>query len=121
MDYAGPFHYKDGSRKTTKLLKCYIAIFVCFATTAVHIELATDLSTEAFLSVFKRFISRKGYPSDIFSDNEELNFVGAEHELRELATLLDSQDTKNKITSYMAANNVSWHFNPPKASHHGGL
>ncbi|EFN64327.1 hypothetical protein EAG_00128, partial [Camponotus floridanus] len=27
VDYAGPFYYKDGSRKTAKLLKCYMAIF----------------------------------------------------------------------------------------------
>jgi len=48
-------------RKTAKLSKCYIVIFVCFASTAIHIELATDLFTEAFLNVFKHFISRKGY------------------------------------------------------------
>jgi len=47
MDYAGPFYYKDESRKTTKLSKCYIAIFVYFASMAVYIELATDFSIEA--------------------------------------------------------------------------
>lgn len=31
VDYAGPFYYKVGSRRATTLIKCYMAIFVCFA------------------------------------------------------------------------------------------
>lgn len=89
VDYAGPLYYKERTRRNAKLIKCYIAIF---ATKAVHIELASNLSTKAFLSVFRRFISRRGCPSDIFSDNG-LNFVGAERELRELATLVNDQGT----------------------------
>ncbi|XP_011858632.1 PREDICTED: uncharacterized protein LOC105556166, partial [Vollenhovia emeryi] len=120
VDYAGPFHYKEGSRRSAKLLKCYMAIFVCFSTTAVHIELATDLSTEAFLNVLKRFISRRGYPSDIYSDNG-LNFVGAERELKELATLFNNQEEQQRIINYMAIRQIRWHFIPPRAPHHGGL
>ncbi|XP_011875960.1 PREDICTED: uncharacterized protein LOC105566505, partial [Vollenhovia emeryi] len=120
VDYAGPFYYKDGARRSAKLLKCYMAIFVCFATTAVHIELAADLSAEAFLNVLKRFISRRGYPTDIFSDNG-LNFIGAEHELQDLAALLNTQETQRKIIDSMAANRINWHFIPPRAPHHGVL
>jgi len=87
VDYAGSLYHKEGTRKNTKLLKCYIALFVCMATKAVHIELVVDLSSEAFLNVLKRFISRRGCPSDIYSDNG-LNFVGAERELNELTTLI---------------------------------
>lgn len=120
VDYAGPFYHKDGSRKTAKFLKCYIAIFICFATKAVHIELAMDLSTEAFLNVLKRFISRRGCPSDIYSDNG-LNFVGANHELKELATLFNNQATQRQIVDYMTIKKINWHFIPPRAPHHGGL
>ena len=87
MDYADPFYYKEGARKTTKLVKCYIAIFIyCLATKAVHIELASNLSSEALLNVFKRFVATRDYLSDIFFDNG-LNFVGAKHELSELREL----------------------------------
>ncbi|XP_018399183.1 PREDICTED: uncharacterized protein LOC108776926 [Cyphomyrmex costatus] len=79
IDYAGPFYHKEGTRRTTQLRKCYIAIFVCMATKAIHIELAVDLSTKAFLNVFKRFIARRGCPLEVFSDNG-LNFVGAQRE-----------------------------------------
>ncbi|XP_067208536.1 uncharacterized protein [Linepithema humile] len=94
-----------------------MAIFVCFVTTAVHIELATDLSSQAFLDVLKRFISRRGYPTDIHSDNG-LNFVGAERELMEL---FKSQDNQRQINHFMATKGINWHFITPRAPHHGGL
>ena len=91
MDYAGPLYYKEGAKKITKLIKYYIAIFICLATKAVHIELASNWSS-AFLNVFRRFVARRGFPSDIFSDNG-LNFVGAERELSELRDLLRNEST----------------------------
>lgn len=121
VDYAGPFYYKEGTRRNSKLIKCYIAIFVCFATKAVHIELSSNLSSEAFLNVLKRFIARRGYPSDIYSDNG-LNFVGAECELAKLANLFKSQISQQLIVEYMAKQNIQWHFISPRASpHYGGL
>ncbi|EFN65241.1 hypothetical protein EAG_00377, partial [Camponotus floridanus] len=89
-------------------------------TTAVHIELAVDLSTEAFLNVLKRFISRRGYPSDIYSDNG-LNFIGAKRELSELAALFNEQRDQQQISDYMAIKGINWHCIPPRAPHHGGL
>ncbi|XP_011858105.1 PREDICTED: uncharacterized protein LOC105555687 [Vollenhovia emeryi] len=120
VDYAGPFYHKEGSRRNSKLIKCYMAIFVCFATKAVHIELATDMTSEAFLNVFKRFISRRGYPSHIYSDNG-LNFVGAQRELNELAALFENQKFQHDIAGYMSNKNIQWHFITPRAPHHGGL
>ena len=59
IDYAGPFYIKEKIR-SKKLIKVYICIFVCCVTKAVHIELARNLSTEAFLNCSKRFIVRSG-------------------------------------------------------------
>ncbi|XP_039309934.1 uncharacterized protein LOC120358749 [Solenopsis invicta] len=120
IDYAGPFYIKEGTRKNAKLVKCYMAIFVCFATTAVHIELATDLSIAAFLNVLKRFISRRGHPSDIYSDNG-LNFKGACRELTELATVFNDQQNQQQIIGYVSVKGINWHFTPPRAPHQGGL
>ncbi|XP_018405503.1 PREDICTED: uncharacterized protein LOC108781885 [Cyphomyrmex costatus] len=120
VDYAGPLYYKEGLRKTSKLLKCYIAIFICFASTAVHIELATDLSTQAFLNVLKRFISRRGCPTIIYSDNG-LNFKGAERKLNELAALFKNQESHQQIVNYASSKGIKWRFIPPRAPHHGGL
>ena len=46
-----------GSRRTSRLKKCYICVFVCFASKAVHIELAMDMFSKAFLNAFNRFIA----------------------------------------------------------------
>lgn len=120
IDYAGPLYYKEGTRKAFKHIKCYLAIFVCFVTKAIHIELASDLTSEGFLNVFKRFISRRGYPCDIYSDNG-LNFVGAERELNELAILLNNQKLKQQVIEYSSEKGIRWHFITPRAPHHGGL
>jgi len=61
----------------------YIAIFVCFATKAVHIEVVTSLTTESFLAALRRFIARRGTPKTIYSDNGT-NFQGASNQLHEI-------------------------------------
>ncbi|XP_033225965.1 uncharacterized protein LOC117178650 [Belonocnema kinseyi] len=77
VDYAGPYLVKDRPRSKT-ITKAYLFIFVCFATKAVHLELAADLSTSGFLSCFHGVISRRGLPQDVYSVNGA-NFVGAKN------------------------------------------
>jgi hypothetical protein len=50
IDIAGPFFVTQIRRRGTKSTKAYLCIFVCFSTKAVHLELVSDLSTEAFLA-----------------------------------------------------------------------
>lgn len=38
----------------------WLAIFVCMATSAVHLEVVSDYSSGAFIATFRRFISRRG-------------------------------------------------------------
>ena len=120
VDYAGPFYYKEGLRRATKYIKCYMAMFVCLATKAVHIEISADLSTETFLNVLKRFISRRGRPANMYSDNAT-NFVGAENELTELREMFNNENSVRKIINSLSAENIQWHFIPSRAPHHGGL
>lgn len=44
VDYAGPYSIKDRKTRGAKMSKCWIALFVCFATRAVHLELVTDFT-----------------------------------------------------------------------------
>jgi hypothetical protein len=49
---------------------------------AVHIEVAHSLDAESFLCAFSRFVSRRGQPSDVYSDNGT-NFTAAHSALEE--------------------------------------
>ncbi|XP_069355024.1 uncharacterized protein [Maniola hyperantus] len=80
VDYAGPVLILDRKGRGGRLTKSYICVFVCFAVKAVHLELVTDLTKEAFLAALNRFTSRRGKPATIFSDNGT-TFIGACNEL----------------------------------------
>ncbi|XP_033311148.1 uncharacterized protein LOC117211419, partial [Bombus bifarius] len=95
IDYCGPFYIKERRDRNRRKIKTYAAIFVCLATKAVHIELVSDLTTDAFLAALRRFISRRGYCATILTDNGT-NFVGANRELQELRTLLQSDDHQDR-------------------------
>ncbi|GFQ72956.1 integrase catalytic domain-containing protein, partial [Trichonephila clavata] len=89
-------------------------------TKAIHLEIVTNCSTGAFLGALKRFISRRGKPHDIFSDNGT-NFVGANNELKKILQNLFIKEGKEKIENFIASEGIVWHFNPPATPHFGGL
>lgn len=120
IDYFGPLMIREGKRRNSRYIKAYGAIFICFSTKAVHIELVTDLSTETFINALKRFIARRGKPVNMYSDNGT-NFVGAKREIRELYDMFRTESSQNAIISQMANNLIHWHFIPAKSPHFGGL
>ncbi|GBM08692.1 hypothetical protein AVEN_52769-1 [Araneus ventricosus] len=68
----------------------------------------------------KRFIARRGKPSDTYSDNGT-NFVGANNELRKILKDLFNKESTGKIEDFIASEGIVWHFNPPATPHFGGL
>lgn len=76
MDYGGPYLITESRRRNAKVSKHYIALFICMAIKAVHVEVVSDLTTEAFLAALGRFVARRGITSDLFSDFGT-NYVGA--------------------------------------------
>ncbi|KAK0145451.1 hypothetical protein N1851_015639 [Merluccius polli] len=59
---------------------------------------------------------RRGQVSHLRSDNGT-NFIGAERELREALAALNH----SKIQDAFLQEGIKWSFNPPTASHHGGV
>ncbi|KAL4126593.1 hypothetical protein QTP88_010805 [Uroleucon formosanum] len=115
VDYAGPLQMRELRLRKSRVFKIYIAVFVCFSTKAVHLEIVSDLSTDAFLAAFDRFVARRGLPNDVYSDCGT-NFVGANKQLRSLIHSAEGQ-----IAIGNARATCDWHFNPPSAPHFGGL
>ncbi|KAL5022237.1 hypothetical protein ScPMuIL_001392 [Solemya velum] len=112
VDYFGPLQVK----RARSCVKRYGCLFTCLATRALHIEIAHSLETDSFIAALHRFISRRGRPEAIFSDNGS-NFKGADRELR------DALKTWNqcKISKVLCLQEIQWHFNTPTASHMGGV
>lgn len=115
VDYAGPVLIINRRGRGAKTIKSYICLFVCFVTRAIHLELVSDLSSDAYLLALKRFISRRGKPAEIFSDNGK-NFVGLKNEF---SKFLNS--CSENVKAYATSQNIQFHFIPPYASHFGGL
>nr|CAI5860260.1 unnamed protein product [Callosobruchus analis] len=118
VDYAGPLLMKSRGGRGAKISKCYVALFVCFLSKAVHLELVTDLSKDCFISALRRFISRRGKPSCIFSENGT-NFVAASCDLKELGRFIGKNS--NELVSSVAQEGIDWRFIPPHSPHFGGL
>ena len=117
VDYAGPITIKTRNGRKVPTTKGYICVFVCMATRAVHLEAVSDLTSEAFIAALRRFVSRRGKPAVILSDNGT-NFVGAE---RELKKLLQQENLQRKIEEMAAKEGITWRFNPAGAPHMGGM
>ncbi|XP_036145322.1 uncharacterized protein LOC118646459 [Monomorium pharaonis] len=117
VDYAGPVQVRAFAGRGVASRKAYIALFVCLATRAIHLELISDYSSPAFLNAYVRFCSRRGLPRIMYSHNGT-TFVGAEKELKKAyySALRDPQ-----FLNKTACDNVQWLFIPPSAPHFGGM
>ncbi|XP_036347106.1 uncharacterized protein LOC118756451, partial [Rhagoletis pomonella] len=111
VDYCGPFHVAIGRRRE----KRWVALFTCLTTRAVHLEMAENLSTDAFIICLRNFINRRGTPIRMRSDNGT-NFVGAQKEMRDENRLFDF----NAIEREFAKHKMEWVFNCPADPSSGG-
>ena len=101
------------------MVKTYLAVFVCFSTKAAHLEVVSDATTEAFLACLRRFVSRRGLPAHIHSDNGELprSTTGSQRVLHTPGASIHTV----AITTYLLNHTVQWHATPERAPHFGGL
>ena len=97
-------------------LKRYVCLFTCLTTRAVHIEVANSLTADSFIAAFQRFSGRRGVPEKVYSDNGT-NLVKGDKELRKSI----QQWNKSMVEQHMIQQEIEWHFNPPCASHMGGI
>lgn len=71
----------------------------------------------SFIAALRRFVSRRGLPTNIYSDNGT-NFVGADNLLKKfLKELTEDQ----KFRYYYTNEQINWHFIPANSPHMGGL
>ncbi|XP_031346826.1 uncharacterized protein LOC116173472 [Photinus pyralis] len=117
IDYAGPIQVRAWKGRGHKSYKGYIAVFVCLATRAIHLEVVSDMTTESFLAALKRFQARRGRCQHIYSDNGT-NFVGASKMIeQDVHKILQSKEIQDASTTA----GTQWHFIPPASPHMGGI
>ena len=94
VDYFCPLFVKQRRSQ----VKGYGCLFTCLTMRAVHIEVAHTLEADSFICAYQRFVSRRGKPKEIHSDNGT-NFTGAERELREALERVDQAKIYNSLRS----------------------
>ena len=112
VDCFGPFYTKKGRSQ----VKRYGVLFTCLTIRAIHIEVADSMSTDSFINALRRFIARRGQVKVIRCDRGT-NFVGGERELREAM----NEWNQALFHQTLLAKGIDWYFNPPHASHFGGI
>ncbi|GBM03007.1 hypothetical protein AVEN_14521-1 [Araneus ventricosus] len=105
IDLAGPLYLRDGS-------KSWVVLYTCAVYRAVHLELVTSLTTDKFLLSLRRFISRRGRPSIIYTDKGS-NFKGSNQALNKVDW--------NKINDDTSVSRIQWKFIPPSSPWWGGF
>lgn len=119
VDLFGPYQVKDDVKRRVSR-KVWGVLFCCMASRAIHVELASTLTTESFLLAYQRFTSVRGHPQKIWSD-PGTNFIGAKLVLEEMYTYL-KQQRKESLEEYAAKNGTYWTWKilPANSPHRNG-
>ena len=115
LDVFGPFHITEGAttRRTNSSKKLWAIVFVCLVSKAVHIETLSQMDTNSFKLALRRFLCLRGSCRKLRSDCGT-NFLGAHNQDNEVLNLEAIKDEASQ-------RGCDWEFNPPNASHFGGL
>ena len=111
VDYAGPLFVKSSIQNESA--KVYIVLYSCCSSRAIHLELVQNMSTDSFISCFRRSISRRGLPRLVISDNAR-QFKTADNILKYIFD-------QPRVQQFLANHNILWHFNIEKAPWQGGF
>ncbi|XP_068211733.1 uncharacterized protein [Palaemon carinicauda] len=110
VDYTGALLTKEKQQNPEK---AYIVLFTCPVTKGIHIELVKDLSCDSFLMVFRKFCSRRGFPSLMLSDNAT-TFVSTSVYLKNMAE-------SSLVQEHLNAIECKWKFIPGRAPWFGAI
>lgn len=91
-------------------------VLTCLSSRAIHIEVLETMDASSFICAFRRFFALRGPASRLRCDRGT-NFIGAKSELDEALAELNQQTVQKFVTEQ----GCEWQFNPPHASHFGGV
>ncbi|XP_064554384.1 uncharacterized protein LOC135439572 [Drosophila montana] len=109
VDYFGPYDIVVGRHRE----KRWGVLFTCLTVRAVHLDIATSLSTDSYLCVLKSFVAGRGCPRRMLSDNGT-NFRGASRILK------DEIERISPVLMERQYPELEFTFIPPGSPHMGG-
>ncbi|KRY45762.1 hypothetical protein T03_6334 [Trichinella britovi] len=114
--------HRDGFRRALLIRvgkkatsKCYVCLFTCMASRAVHLELVPQMPTARVMQALRRFIARRGRPEIIQSDNFR-SFKAAASELWQLWRHVDVDRVQRELVGHC----IHWKFITERAPWMGG-
>ena len=115
LNFIGPFPVKNNGRLSSR----YILLLACLVVRAVHLEISNDLTRDSTINCIRRFISRRGKPNKFVSDCGK-SFVCSNNALQ--SSIVELKESKLLAAKLHSMNvEIYWKFNPPTASHFGGI
>ena len=96
--------------------KRWAVLFTCLTIRAIHIELIEEMSSSAFINALRRFIAIRGNVVELRSDRGT-NFIGSTSDLGIDSVSVEDGPVKRLLND----KDITWIFNPPHASHMGGV
>lgn len=93
-------------------------VYVFSCTKAIHLDFASDLTTQAFIASLKHSFGRRCKCSKIMSDSSK-TFKGADIELKKLQKMVSSPD--EKLYNFLTHEGMVGEFIPPKLPNFGGI
>ena len=92
VDYFESFTIKISRRAQRR----WFCSFTCLTVQAVHIKIVPKLDTDSCLNAIMRFISQKGNPTTMISDNGS-NFVGAHQEFKKYVAVWNRERIEENL------------------------
>ncbi|XP_011311724.1 uncharacterized protein [Fopius arisanus] len=90
IDYDGPVSLRSWRGRGHKSCKGWLAIFVCMDTSAVHLEVVSDYTSDDFMAAYRRFVAQRGLCGNLFS-HCGTNFLGDGKEIKNLFSMASKE------------------------------
>ncbi|CAK1581562.1 unnamed protein product [Parnassius mnemosyne] len=115
IDLAGPFLTLNRKGRGSKLVKSYLCLFISLRYKCIHLEAVSNLTKDAFVLTFRRFVSRRGKPAEVFCDNGR-NFVAGAKELNYFF-----KNHQAFLSDFASDEGTKFIFSPSYAPHFDGI
>ena len=93
--------------------KCYVLIFTCATSRAVHLEVTKSHTAEEFQRKLNSFIARKTRPCLIISDNASV--------FKASASWIKKIRKSERLPDHLAREDIRWQFNLSRSPWWGGM